>query len=202
MGEIVYIQMKQKVHLELKKYIVLEDVAQIVTNFAQEQALLKIPVYHLTHNDKKVLVIEAFQVIKQLKRDFKQVDFELIGNDETIVNVQQKRKKRSFLIIAFVWILLFFGTAMTIINFHYDVSMQEVQQRIHYLFTGKDVARPLFIQIPYSIGLGVGMVVFLNHWFKKKINDEPSPLEIELFNYERNLDKYVIYNENESDEPH
>jgi stage V sporulation protein AA len=40
------------------------------------------------------------------------------------------------------------------------------------------------------------MVLFFNHLFKKKINEEPSPLEVEIFNYQLDLDKYVAMNEN------
>src|SRR5690625_6783496 len=88
---------------------------------------------------------------------------------------------------------------MTIMNFHYDVSMQEVQQKLHYLFTGEQNEFPLWIQIPYSFGLGIGMLLFFNHWFKKRFNEEPSPLEVELFNYQQDLDNYVNHYENKLD---
>ena len=51
-------------------------------------------------------------------------------------------------------------------------------------------------QIPYSIGLGLGMVLFFNHFFRKRINEEPSPLEVEMFNYQQDIDQYVIIHEN------
>src|SRR5699024_18549 len=111
-------------------------------------------------------------------------------------------KKTNFIYISLVWVLLFIGTAMTIMNFHLDVGMQDVQQKLHLLFTGKENEFPLLIQIPYSIGLGLGMIIYLNHWFKTRINDEPSPLEIELYNYEVNIDEYVKYNENELNDGH
>jgi len=74
--------------------------------------------------------------------------------------------------------------------------MEEVQQRLHYLLTGEEVEHPFWIQIPYSIGLGVGMILFFNHLFKKRINEEPSPLEVEMFKYQQDLDEYVILHEN------
>jgi stage V sporulation protein AA len=81
-------------------------------------------------------------------------------------------------------------------NFHEDVSMQTVHQKLFHLLTGIEDQKPLTIQIPYSIGLGLGMTLFFNHFFKKRINDEPSPLEVEMFNYQQSLDQYVIMNEN------
>ena len=91
---------------------------------------------------------------------------------------------------------------MAIMNFHYDVSMEEVQIRLHYLFTGEQTQHPLWIQIPYSLGLGLGMLLFFNHWFQKRFNEEPSPLEIEVFNYQQEIDNYVYHKENHySDAP-
>lgn len=95
-----------------------------------------------------------------------------------------------------VWLLLFIGAALAIIYFHEDVSMQQVHQRLYYMITGEFNAQPLLFQIPYSLGLGLGMVLFFNHVFQKRINEEPSPLEVEMFQYQQSLDQYVIVNEN------
>lgn len=192
--------MKEKVNIKPQKVILLNDIADLIVPESRSDSLPEIPIYALRSQGEQTIVIDSFHVIKQLNHVFPGYEYELIGGKETIVEINAPPKKYAFLLISFVWILLFVGTAMTIINFHYDVSMLEVQQRIHYLLTGKVSKYPLFIQIPYSLGLGAGMVIFLNYWFKKKLNDEPSPLEVELFNYERNLDEYKIYHENELDD--
>src|SRR5699024_582575 len=127
-----------------------------------------------------------------------------MGPEETIVEIAKREYQPSLLFVMIVWVVLFIGTAMSIMNFHYDVSMPEVHQKLHYMFTGEKVLRHLWIQIPYSICLGVGMILFLNNWFKKRLHEEPRPLEIELFNYERNLEAYIRHYENElnNDERH
>lgn len=85
-------------------------------------------------------------------------------------------------------------------NFHTDVSMMQVHERIYYLITGEKSHQPLWMQIPYSIGIGLGMILFFNHIFQKKINEEPSPLEVELFMYQQSLDQYYIQNENKENQ--
>ena len=87
-------------------------------------------------------------------------------------------------------------------NFHVDVSMGEVHQKIFTIITGKVEEKPLLIQIPYSFGLGIGMILFFNHFFKKRFNEEPSPLEVEMFNYQQDLDNYVTMNENKENVRH
>ncbi len=95
-----------------------------------------------------------------------------------------------------MWLLLFVGAALAIIYFHEDVSMQQVHQRLYYMVTGESNKKPLLFQIPYSLGLGLGMILFFNHVFQKRINEEPSPLEVEMFQYQQSLDQYVMMNEN------
>jgi stage V sporulation protein AA len=107
-----------------------------------------------------------------------------------------KKKQYSFLFFLAVWFLLFIGAALAIMNFHEDVSMRQVHQKLFYMLTGMRDKQPLLIQVPYSIGLGLGMILFFNHVFRKRINEEPSPLEVEMFNYQQDLDQYVIMHEN------
>lgn len=40
------------------------------------------------------------------------------------------------------------------------------------------------------------MILFFNYVFRKRINEEPSPLEVEMFNYQQSIDQYVILHEN------
>lgn len=82
-------------------------------------------------------------------------------------------------------------------NFHEDVSMRDVHIALYEIITGERNDYPYLLQIPYSIGLGLGMIVFFNHIFKKRLNEEPSPLEVEMFNYQLDLDQYVAMHENQ-----
>ena len=130
------------------------------------------------------------------------LEIQTFGPSQTIVEVIYEKKKVSILCFIAVWLLLFFGAMMTIMNFHVDVSMREVHQKLFTIITGKVDEKPLLIQVPYSIGLGLGMILFFNHFFKKRFNEEPSPLEVEMFNYQQDLDQYVIINENKESVRH
>lgn len=193
----IYIRMKKKVEAENAAILRLKELAYIETKAPERPAIENIPLYQITDNDKQYVVIDSFHVIRHVQEFFPSHNIEIVGGNETIVQVKEPKKRTSYLFIGFVWLVFFIGTAMTIMNFHYDVSMQEVQQKIHYIFTGNDSKHPLIIQIPYSLGLGVGMILFLNHWFKKRFNEEPSPLELELFQYKQDINKYIAHYENE-----
>lgn len=197
MGKIVYIRMKKYVKTSGTPLLRLCDIALVeATSQEEKEKLEKQQIYKVTEKDSNYIVIDGFMIIRHLQEANPSVEIQLIGPNQTIVNVETEQKSMPTWIVAVVWIILFIGSAMTIMNFHYDVSMQEVQQKLHYLLTGKEEEYPLSIQVPYSFGLGIGMLVFFNHWFKKRFNEEPSPLEVEIFKYQQSMNEYIIDKEN------
>lgn len=188
--------MKKKIEVRNLKNIKLKHIASISSPLDEIEALKETIIYRINKNDRNVIVIDSFLIIDYFNQKYNHMEFSLIGPTETLIKVNEKKKKRNMILVMFVWLLLFVGTAMTIINFHYDVSMQEVHQKLHVFITGQENEYPLWIQIPYSIGLGLGMILFFNHWFKKKFNEEPTPLEIEMFNYQQNIEQYLNHYEN------
>ena len=44
----------------------------------------------------------------------------------------------------------------------------------------------------YSVGLAVGILVFLQSFCVKKLNTDPTPLEVEMRLYEENICKTLI----------
>lgn len=196
MAEIVYLRMKKNVELSFMQEVYLKHIAYISTTPLLKKKLENTSIYRVTKKDKNIVIIDSFLIIDHLTDVYKDIEIQLIGPPQTVIRINKKKKAPSILIVCFVWLLLFTGTAMTIMNFHYDVSMQEVQQKLHYLLTGEQNEFPLWIQIPYSFGLGIGMLLFFNHWFNKRFNEEPSPLEVEIYNYQQDLDNYLIHHEN------
>lgn len=193
----LYVRLKRKISVNKGSVITLKDVAHLATDEENLNILKEMPIYHITEKDEEYVALDGFKIIEFIQKQEENVVVELLGATEVIIQVKSKEKRVPLVLISFVWLILFVGTAMTIINFHYDVSMQEVHQKIHFLFTGKNEQYPLIIQIPYSIGLGVGMILFLNHWFNKRFNEEPSPLELELFQYKQRVNEYIAHYENE-----
>ncbi|MDV2884211.1 stage V sporulation protein AA [Alkalihalophilus pseudofirmus] len=191
----VYIRMKQRIEADMNQSLTVGDVAHIVTNEPSLNQLLHIPIYQITKQDRNRVVIDVMQVIYAINTHVKSLSIQVVGAAQTIIEVNVQTKPYKMIYVTLIWFLLFVGAALAIMNFHEDVSMREVHGQIYYLVTGKTIAKPLLLQIPYSIGLGLGMILFFNHIFKKRLNDEPSPLEVEMFNYQQNLDQYVIMDE-------
>ncbi|MFZ7945120.1 stage V sporulation protein AA [Neobacillus sp. 19] len=196
MEKTIYIRMRNRVQAEPEEKVLLKDAAQIIAPEAIRPILETMMIHQLTQKDRNIVVIDVMKVIELITNKFGDLEVQTIGPAQTIIEVTFKKKGVSIPFFLLIWILLFFGSAMTIMNFHDDVSMQSVHEKIYTIITGEKDTKPLLFQIPYSIGLGLGMILFFNHVFKKRLNEEPSPLEVEMFNYQMDLDNYVIIHEN------
>jgi len=196
MAETVYIRMRNRIEKRLNEDVLLSDLAQVITADDLVEQLNNLIIYSISESDRNIIIIDSTRVIKAIRSINQNLEIQIIGPAQTIIEVIFKKKEVSIPIFLLVWLLLFIGSALTIMNFHEDVSMQAVHQKLYKIITGKEVEKPLIFQIPYSIGLGLGMIIFFNHVFKKRFNEEPSPLEVEVFSYQQALDQYVIMHEN------
>jgi stage V sporulation protein AA len=172
------------------------DIAQVIAPEEMVPQLKKLQIYQVTVEDKNIVIIDVMKIIRMITNLIEDVEVQSIGPAQTIIQVSMKKKQMSYPLFLLIWFLLFFGSAMAIMNFHDDVSMQSVQEKLFTIITGMKHSKPWVFQIPYSIGLGIGMILFFNHVFQKRINEEPSPLEVEMFNYQMDIDNYVIIHEN------
>jgi stage V sporulation protein AA len=60
------------------------------------------------------------------------------------------------------------------------------------MFFGYEKENPAIIAVPYSIGLGLGIIVFYNHFFSRKITDDPTPIEVEMELYENDVTDALV----------
>ncbi|MDQ0225032.1 stage V sporulation protein AA [Metabacillus niabensis] len=196
MEKTVYVRLRHRIQVQPNEVITIGKLALIVANKELRERLRSIKIHQIQPKDKSMVVIDVMHVLKEIHKFNPNLDVQTIGAAQTIIEVVYEKKKLSPLLFFLVWVLLFIGAGLAIMNFHEDVSMQQVHQRIYRIVTGDENPQPLLLQIPYSFGLGLGMILFFNHLFKKRINEEPSPLEVEIFNYQLDLDQYVAMNEN------
>ncbi|CEH29909.1 stage V sporulation protein AA [Aneurinibacillus migulanus] len=190
-----YVKLKGKIQTHPGETVRIRHVAELVTNSPSETAIQDTVLHTLRPEDGNRYVVDIIQVIEALQQTHPELLVHNIGAEHMIIEVLAPRKKISMLLVLFVWIVLFIGSGLAIMNFHTDVSMPEVHERIYELVTGEKNPHPLIIQIPYSFGVGAGMILFFNHLFRKRFNEEPSPLELEMFLYQQNVDDYVLANE-------
>ncbi|OKP95710.1 stage V sporulation protein AA [Paenibacillus sp. P46E] len=193
----IYIQLKNRVTVPKGKGVLLRDVAYLITEPEWREPLYSLLLLDPAQSDGNLILIDLLTVIPKIHDLLPGADIQPIGEGRTLVQIEGpvESRKPSIALFVLVWLLLFFGSALTIMNFHADVSMLEVQVRIVEMLTGRRDEHPYVFQVAYSLGIGFGMVIFFNHLFKKKWNEEPTPLEVEMFLYQKNIDHYVVNEE-------
>ena len=48
------------------------------------------------------------------------------------------------------------------------------------------------IELTYSIGLSLGIIIFYNHFGKIKITKDPTPIEVEMKTYEDEINTVLV----------
>ena len=149
-----------------------------------------------TRNDKRA-VISLLKVIELMQKVDADVEIISLGENDVVVEYIWNKKDNSvvtFVKIIFVSLICFFGTAFTIMAFHNDIDVIGLFEEIYGLFGQSYHGGVGALELGYSLGLGVGIIVFYNHLGKRRITKDPTPLEVEMRIYEDDVNQTLIDN--------
>ena len=76
--------------------------------------------------------------------------------------------------------------------FHNDIGITDLFDGVHEMITGTKSSGHSILEISYSIGLSVGIIVFFNHIGGKRITKDPTPIEVEMRIYEDEVNQTLI----------
>ncbi|WP_246056055.1 stage V sporulation protein AA [Alteribacter natronophilus] len=191
----VYIRLKSRIRVKEPSSLTIGGISSLIADDGLREELEKMPAAGAMKDPgSSPVVIDSMNIVKLMLARYPDLDIQVVGPVQTIVWHKVEKQPMKPVLFCLVWFLLFIGSALAIMNFHEDVSMSGVHRKLYKVITGTETDSPLWLQIPYSFGLGLGMILFFNHLLRKRINDEPSPLEMEMFNYQDNIDRYVALN--------
>ena len=140
-------------------------------------------------------VISVMKIIQMISREFPEIRIENIGETDVVVeSIRSERmpKWKEILKVIFVSGITFFGTAFTIMAFHNDIGIENLFSGIHLMITGRESSGHSILEISYSIGLCIGIIVFFNHIGGKRITKDPTPIEVEMRIYEDEVNQTLI----------
>ncbi len=192
----IYVKPKKKVSAADKHEIMVGDVADVIATADVQKKAEDLIVMHIDCEHKHNYLVSVTDIIRTLKKKFPDYSIVNVGEIDTVVECRAHKSKDNPLWkwtkIAFVCLVLMAGSSTAIMSFHSDAQMPEVFKNYYKIFFGKETEKPMIIDIPYSIGLAVGIVVFFNHFMGKKITDDPTPIEVEMATYNEDITKTVI----------
>ncbi|MBQ3029977.1 MAG: stage V sporulation protein AA [Agathobacter sp.] len=171
------------------KNITLGDVLKIeCTDLGMLRVIKQMDLYGFNHEHS--VVFSVLKVVERIHRDYPQVEVINCGESDFVVEYQKSTVKSPVLEKLKLWgiaVIVFFGSAFTIMAFHIDISIQKVFEKFYEQVMGVSKPQITELEISYSIGLAVGIVVFFNHFRKRKLTNDPTPIEVEMKKYNEDL---------------
>ena len=201
----VYVKLPQNVRV-FDKNVKLSDVAKI--QCANEGMLRRIKqkkLYTFANPTEKMIrkkqvlneVFSILKVVELIQEEYPQADVQNLGEKDFIVEFLpggEPGKVVEVLKTIAVTIIIFFGAAFSIMAFNNDISVTDLFDKLYYQVMGQTSEGVTILEISYCIGLGIGILVFFNHTGKKKIVPDPTPVQVEMRKYEKDIDTTYIEN--------
>ena len=191
----IYINAEQNVELQSEDVYV-KDIGSLTCSDAHVLAKVKaIKLHHFKRDEQKRQVISLLKVIEEIEKVYPNVSVQSIGEPETLVEYISVNKHKGFaqwIKLLFVAMVSFFGTAFTIMAFHNDIGINDVFSKVYEMVMGQPGDGYGILELAYSAGLAIGIIVFFNHIGGRRITKDPTPIEVEMRVYETDVNKALI----------
>lgn len=151
------------------------------------------------HDDPKGqrFVISILKIIACIHEKYPGLEVQNMGEKDIIITYEEQKTAGMAMHIiktAFVVLLTFTGAAFSIMAFNNDVSTTQLFGQIYEMVTGKAADGFTILELSYSIGIIIGILVFFNHFGKKRFTVDPTPMEVQMRLYENDIQTTLIEN--------
>ena len=194
----LYIKLDEHVRTE-KKDVPLSKVAGVYCQDAELKSQAeKVIVYSFQEGEKEKAVFSLIYIYKKIYECMgSNIQIHSVGASECLVDwIQEKRPSKllGYVQVVLVGLVTFFGAAFTIMTYNADAGVPDVFRTLYEIFTGRSGGNGV-LELTYSIGIGIGVIVFFHH-FEKKGRKTPTAMEVQMNKYEKDVvDSYVKYEE-------
>ena len=148
------------------------------------------------HGEKtKKKVFSVMKVIREIHELYPDVQVVSVGEPDFIVEFVKEKKPviwQEILKLSLLCIIVFIGSAFTIMTFNTDVSVSDVFDEFYRLVTGVKKTRGSIVEISYCVGIFIGIMGFYNHFKKTGLKEDPTPIHVEMRNYEDEVNKAIM----------
>lgn len=202
MADLLYLNLSESCLAEKRKVCV-RDVADIVCgNPDIKHGAERLEVMALS-GTRQQQVVSVMYIIELIRRKYPECNVCTVGATDVVVyyrpydsadGIKQRLK------FAAVCLIAFFGAGFSIMSYNSDVNMAGQLDVMENIFVGADNNSYPVAGIAYSLGLFIGIIVFFNHGAKKKFTDDPTPLQVQMRQYEQEVNQTVITDANRKKE--
>lgn len=203
-SETIYLKIDQNV-IVYDRNVTLGEIASITSsNEAMVRRLKQKKIYQFPENttsqkSPKIqrAIFSILRIVELIHEEYPNAEISNEGETDFIIEYEKgpaQSKGISILKIVVLCVVIFFGAAFTIMSFNNDIGITELFSKLYYQVMGVPSNGMTELEISYCIGISVGIIVFFNHFGKKKITPDPTPIQVEMRKYEQDVDTTYIEN--------
>lgn len=199
---------QEKLYLKLARnsmvkdrHVRLSDVATLTgTDQAMVRQLKQMKIYSFPEKGKKseyIQVMSGLKIIELIQKEYPNADISNVGEADFVIEYEAKMqpgKAAEIVKTALLSVAVFIGAAFSIMAFNNDISITELFGNLYEQVTGAQPAGVTELEICYCIGLPIGVIIFFNHFGNKKITNDPTPIQVEMRKYEKDVDETYMEN--------
>lgn len=140
-------------------------------------------------------VFSVMKLIQLMNEQYPNIEVNNIGEMDFVVTYQKNGEPANWIQVVkavILSVITFFGGAFTIMAFNNDIGINDVFSKLYTQTIGSPSNGMTELEVCYSIGLSVGVLLFFNHFGKKKITHDPTPVQVEMRKYEKDIDDTFI----------
>lgn len=195
MSKILYVQTDKNMKVD-KEQIILGDIAKLScsnTKILERNQIRKVA--DLPKGKFGRYILSATDLIREIEKEEEDVEVTHIGEPTFVITYEDPNAKNSlvsWIKTILVSMLTFFGTAFSIMTFNTDVSVSRLFNNIYQMFTGKISDGFTVLEVTYSLGIAIGVIFYFNHFGRRKITQDPTPMEVQMRLYEDDVDTTII----------
>lgn len=195
MNDTLYLQLDQNIEVH-HPHVYLQDIARLsCTNAKLLNRLRVLPVTNLDPAKPGRYVMSAMDLVDLIQKKEPELTITHIGEPDFILTYKKTGSVHQIfhiVKIAFVCLASFFGAAFSIMTFNTDADVGKLFRQIYEQVTGSASNGFTILEITYSVGLGLGVIFFFNHFSKVKITSDPSPMQVQMRIYEDQVNSTII----------
>lgn len=201
MSDTLYIQIDKNLKITSPK-VRLDAIAQL---FCKNPAVLnkckQLYVYEVPEHKPGRYVMSALDIIHRIQEKVQDVEVTHIGEPVFILTYESQQESNliwNWIKTGLISLITFFGTGFAIMSFNIDSDTNTLFRNIYEQVTGEVSDGFTELEVMYSIGIGIGVIFFFNHFSRKKRTEDPTPLQVQMRIYEDNVDTTVMEDINRS----
>lgn len=195
MSDTLYIQTDMNILIK-HPHVYLQDIARLsCSNSKVLNRLRVLPVANLNPDTPGRYTMSVMDLVDLIQKKEPDLDITPLGELSFILTYQPPGKPQmifEILKVVFISLVSFFGAAFSIMTFNTDADVGTLFKQIYQQVTGNVSNGFTILEISYSIGLAAGVLFFFNHFGRKKFSADPTPMQVQMRQYEDNVNTTLL----------